>query len=147
MTLDTPDTTATLEIKIQGKLISLKKEGKLDNKTYKQVYRSGSLTPSANPAIKAHKPEKDYPARLITSHIGAPQEALAALRNAILKIFIEKSAFVCKNSFEFVETIRSLKFGPNDKMVSFDATTLFPSVPINDCSKHMHNLLTDLRFG
>ena len=117
-------------------------EDKLDEQTYKKVYPSGSLTPTANPAIKAHKPAKQYPARLITSHIGAPQEALASLLNEILKVFIEKSPFVCKNSFEFVNTIKSLKLGPNDKMVSFDATALFPSVPINDCITHIHDLLT-----
>ena len=85
--MDTPDTTADLERKIHGKL---------DNATYKQIYPSGSLTPSANPAIKAHKPTKDFPARLITSHIGAPQEALSSLLNKILQPFIKKVSLCAK---------------------------------------------------
>ena len=58
------------------------------------------------------------------------------------KPFVEKSKHVCKNSFKFIETIKNLKLGPLDKMVSFDATALFPSVPIEDCTKHIHDLLT-----
>ena len=142
VSLDTPDTTGTLERKIQAKLRKLKSEGKLDNATYKEVYPSGSLTPSANPAIKAHKPAKDFPARLITSHIDAPQEALSSLLNKILQPFVEKSKHVCKNSFQFVEAIKNLKLGPLDKMVSFDAAALFPSIPIEDCIKHICDLLT-----
>ena len=46
-----------------------------------------------------------------------------------------------RNSFEFVESIKKLKLDPNDRMVSFDATALFPSVPINDCIKHIQDLL------
>ena len=118
-----------------------KKEGKFDATTYKNIYPSGSTTPTANPAIKAHKPSKDYPARLITSHIGAPQEHVAALINDILKPFIENSPYVCKNSFDFVEKIKTLKLRPHEKMISFDATALFPSVPINDAVKYILDLL------
>ena len=59
-TVDTKDTTQCLQTKIQGKLCELHKKGKLDQATYK--------------SIKAHKPEKQYPARLITSHIRAPHQ-------------------------------------------------------------------------
>ena len=72
VTFDTPNSTKSLVTKIQNKLRSLHKEGKLDTATYKQLYPSGSQTPTANPVIKAHTPEKDYPIRVVTSHIGAP---------------------------------------------------------------------------
>ena len=139
--MDTPDTTGTLERKIQTKLRKLKSEGKIDKETYKDVYPLSSLTPSANPAIKELKPAKDFLTRLITSHIEAPQEAPSALLNKILQLFVENSKHVCKNSFQFVEIIKKLKLGVLDKMVSFDAAALFPSVPIKDI-QHIHDLLT-----
>jgi hypothetical protein len=40
----------------------------------------------------------------------------------------------CKNSAEFVAHIKTLTLDPNDKMISFDAEALFPSVPIKDCN-------------
>ena len=114
VTLDTKDTTRCLQTKMQGKLRELHKKGKLDQTTYKSLYPSTSVTPTANPAIKAHKPEKQYPARLITSHIGAPQENVASYLNTILKPFIENNKYVCKNSFDFIEKIKKAKAGPNE---------------------------------
>ena len=141
VTLDTPDTTDTLERKIQKKCRDLKKEGKFDDATYKQVYPSGSITPASTPAIKAHKQQSDYPARLITSHIGAPQEGIASHLNGILRPFIEKSPYMCKNSFEFVEFIKDLKLRTHDKQNSFDAKALFPSVPLPEALRHILELL------
>ena len=138
---DTEDNTDAVEKKIQRTLRDLHKEGKIDTDTYKNIYPSGSLTPTANPAIKAHKPEKDYPARLITSHIDAPQESLASFLNDILKPFIQKSKYGVKNSFEFIEKVKKIKIGPNERMISYDATALFPSVPINDAIVHIRELL------
>jgi hypothetical protein len=74
VSLDTLDTTFTFEIKIQVTLRQLHKDGKLEDDLYKAVYPSGSITPSASPAIKANKSNKDYLARNITSHIGSPRK-------------------------------------------------------------------------
>jgi hypothetical protein len=71
-TMDTRNKTTTYERKIQVTLRKLHKKGKLDDNTYKSCYPSRSTTPSASVAIKAHKPAKHYPGRVITSHIGAP---------------------------------------------------------------------------
>ena len=71
--------------------------------------REGSVTPSASVAIKAHKPAKDYPARVITSHIGTPQEKLASLLNEILSPLIKNSPVVCKNSAKFVKKMEKKK--------------------------------------
>ena len=110
--LDTPETTTTYEGTIQRKLRQLHNDGKLDDKTYKKCYPSGSDTPSASVAIKAHKASKNYPARVITSHINAPQEKLASHLNDILKPLIESSPYVCKSSTEFVKKIKDLNLSP-----------------------------------
>ena len=126
---------------MQTTLRPLYQQGKIDKPTYQKTYPSVALTPTANPAIKAHKPSKQYPVRLITSHIGAPQEGLASFLNEILKPFIECSKFVTKNSQEFVEKIKKAKIGAFEKMVSYDATALFPSVPITEAIKVIRDLL------
>ena len=91
------------------------------------------MTPSASVAIKAHKPEKDCPARVITSHVGAPQDKLSTHLNSLLQPIIKKSKFICKNSTEFVEKMKGAKLDPGTKMFSYDAEALYPSVPINYC--------------
>ena len=132
VSLDTKNTTNADQIKTQGKLRDLYKKGKLDKETYQKLYPSVSLTPSATPVIKAHKANKGYPARLITSHIGAPQENLPFHLNELLKPLIERSHLICKNSAQFVDEIKKIKVGPDERMVSFDAAALFPSVPIGN---------------
>ena len=92
----------------QTKVRPLYQHGKIDKKTYQGVYPSVALTTTANPAIKAHKPTKNYPVRLITSHIGAPQEGLASFLNEILKPFIGTNKYVTKNSYEFVQKIKKI---------------------------------------
>ena len=139
--MGTPDTTASLQTKIQGKLRNLHKQGKFDKETYKKIYPSVALTPTANPAIKAHKPNKDYPACLITSHIGAPQENLASHINEILKPIIAKNKFACKNSYEFTQKMKTAKANPHEKQTSYDATALFPSVPVSEAINRIGELL------
>ena len=141
VTLDTKDTTQTHQGRLQRQLREYHKDGKLDDDTFKAVYPSSSVTPTANPAVKAHKPEKQFPIRLITSHIGAPQENLASYINDIHKPFIENNEYVCKNSFDFVERMKKVKLGPNEKQASLDASALFPSVPVSEANEHIRTLL------
>ena len=71
VTLDTRNTTESYERKIQAKIRDLHKQGKIDDRTKKQIYPSGSTTPSVSVAIKAHKAAKDFPARNIINHVNA----------------------------------------------------------------------------
>ena len=68
-----------------------------------QIYPSGSTTPSVSVAIKA---PKDFPACNITSHIGAPQEALASFLNDLMKDYADKNPLNIKNSNDFVKRIK-----------------------------------------
>ena len=132
-TFDTPNKTTTYEGKIQRTLRQLYQDGKLSKKIYNECYPSGSTTPSASVAIKAHKPAKNHPARVITSHINAPQEKISSHLNTLLKPLIERSKLVCKNSAQFVKNIKDIRLPPGTRMLSYDAEALFPSVPISDC--------------
>ena len=64
---------------------------------------------------------------------------------SLLQPYIKESPYACKNSFEFVEKIKNTKLRPHEKLVSFDATALFPSVPIDDALKHILELLENDR--
>ena len=43
--------------------------------------------------------------------------------------------------FEFVEKLKNIQMRHQTKLVSYDATALFPSVKIKDALKHIQNLL------
>ena len=131
--LDTKDTTETYERKIQAKVRDLHKQGKIDDKTKRQIYPSGCHTPSASVAIKAHKPEKDHPGRIIISHTDAAQAALASFLDTITAKYANNSPYALKNTNEFIAKVKNITLNPDTKLVSYDATALFPSIPITDC--------------
>jgi hypothetical protein len=49
--------------------------------------------------------------------------------------------FYCKNSAEFVAQVKTLTLNPGERMISFDAEALFPSVPIKDCIEMIGGIL------
>ena len=141
VTANTPDRTKTLEGSIQRKLLKLKKENKISEKDYKQIYPSGCVAPSSYPLIKAHKPNKQYPARNIISHRGCPQEGLASFLIPILRALLKNSPFACKNSHDFIKFTKNIQLRANEILTSFDATALFPSIPLQKCIEVIKQLL------
>ena len=70
---------------------------------------------------------------MIISYINAPQEQLASFLNTILATLIALCPYACKNSAEFVEEVKKIILQIGEKMFSYDAEALFPSVPIPEC--------------
>ena len=66
------DPTTSLARKFQSTLRKLKKQNKFTEREYEQLYPSDLIPPRMYGAIKAHKPEKNYPMRVIVSTIGTP---------------------------------------------------------------------------
>jgi hypothetical protein len=91
------------------------------------------LTPSAWTAIKAHKPEKDHPARIVISHIGCPQEHLAKELICIIQPLSQKCPFDIKNSTDLACLVKKWNLDRDDVIFSVDAKALFPSIPIAEC--------------
>ena len=141
VTTNTPNRTKTVQGTIQRKLLKLKKEGKISEKDYKQIYPSGCTAPISYPLLKAHKQNKNYPARNIVSHRGCPQEALSSFLIPILRPLLRDSPLNCKNSFEFIQRIKSIKIENGEIMVSFDAEALYPSIPLRKCIEIINILL------
>ena len=133
VTLDTPNRTKAHEGTIQRKLLKLKKENKINDADYKQIYPSGSTTPTAYPLVKAHKPNKNYPVRLVVSHRGCPQEALSAYLVPLLQPLLKNSPFQCKNSVQFVKKTKDITLYADEILVSWDAEGLYPSIPLKKC--------------
>ena len=79
---------------------------------------------------KVHK--EDIPMRPIVSAIGSPSYSLAKELARILTPMAGNTPHTVKNSSTFVDIIRDLELEPEDRLVSFDVTNLFPQVPIDE---------------
>ena len=63
------DPTSRLTNKIQKKICNLRKENKFTNNTYFELYPSDPVPPRLYGTVKAHKPEKNFPMRVVVSTI------------------------------------------------------------------------------
>ena len=100
---------------------------------YKQIYPSGSLIPVAYSLIKAHKKNKNFPARNIISHRGCPQEALASYLIPLIQPLVDACDYTCKNSVKLVQSLKEITLKEDEYLVSFDAEAIFPSIPLQKC--------------
>ena len=66
------------------------------------------------------------------SNIGAPTYKLSKHLSGLLNPLIGKSVHNVKNSFHFIEILKSLRTIPGDIMVSFDVVSLFTKVPVDE---------------
>lgn len=111
------------------------------------IYNKYQVT-SMNPQVpklyglpKIHK-GADFPIRPVVSYIGSHTHKLAKFLDRRLKDLLGNSCeYTINNTTEFINKIKNLSLPPEYKMVSFDVTNLFTSVPVKDCLNIIKNKL------
>lgn len=79
---------------------------------------------------KIHKPGNKF--RPLVAHPGSPTEKLSKwLITEFNKLGPPRGASV-KNSHEFVSEIKDIQLEKDEIFVSFDVTSLFPNVPVDE---------------
>ncbi|XP_047985758.1 uncharacterized protein LOC125225986 [Leguminivora glycinivorella] len=93
---------------------------------------------------KIHKP--DWPLRPIVSQIDSPTYKLARHMSSILQDFTGETASYIRDSRHFINLLRDIQLCEDELMVSFDVTSLFTNVPVDETIKIISDLLaaTDL---
>ena len=124
------DPTDKLTRKFQRVARELKKDGKIDVKTFREIYPSDAVPPRLYGLVKAHKPEKDYPMRTVVSTIGTPFHGSSAFLVRLIQPTLNKNPTRIINSTVFVKQAQQWNIEPEEVQVSFDVTSLYPSVPI-----------------
>ena len=90
--------------------------------TSKQLRPAGSRLPRLYGLPKIHK--EGVPLTSIISNISAPTYQLSKYVAGLLNQLTGNSANHMKNSFQFVQTLKSLRVQPVDLMVSFEVVSL-----------------------
>jgi hypothetical protein len=126
------DPTDGFVVKIQKKLSKLRKLGRFSDKEYERMYPSDAIPPRMYGMIKAHKPEKDFPMRLVVSTIGTANYGLSEYLVKITQNTLNKNPIRIKNSQSFVDEAKTWEIAPDEVQVSYDVVNLYPSVPIKE---------------
>jgi hypothetical protein len=113
---------------VERKTTLLLKKSSLSEGVIQQLRSQGSRPPRLDGLPKIHK--KGAPLRPIVSTIGAPTYRLSKCLAKHLGEYVGNSPRHVKNSMEFMNTIKSLRAGPEDILVSFDVASLLTMAPI-----------------
>ena len=118
---------------------TLLKQKIITEEVYRQLFPSGSVAGVLYGLPKVHK--DNFPARPILSAIGTYNYNLAKFLVPILQPFAV-GQYTVKDSFAFVSEITAYKTDFDLVMASFDVSSLFTNVPLDECV----DLCVDLLF-
>ena len=119
----------------------MKKKGKFTKQEYEKMYPSDAIPPRMYGTVKAHKPEKDYPMRIVVSTIGTPPHGISAYLVNVIQHSLDKNGTRLKNSTSFVEVAKNWRVSPTEVQVSYDVVNLYPSVPLKEATIVILDLL------
>ena len=123
------DPTTTFKNKLINILKPWKKEESISKNLSRQLYPTSYQAPKFYGLPKIHK--QDMPLRPIVSGIGSVSEGCAKHLSKLLNSVKGKNGHSIKNSADFVSKIKDLEVTPARKMVSFDVSALFTSIPVD----------------
>ena len=89
-----------VERELNSKLLSLKKEGKLDDRTYRKLHSTDGLPPTIRGLVKHHK--EGHPLRPIVNCTGSALYNTSKYLTEILSPIQNKNENSVQNSTEFV---------------------------------------------
>ena len=98
--------------------------------------------------VKAHKPEKRYPMRVVVSTIGTPPYGISSYLVKFIQHTLNKNKTRLKNSVSFVKEAKDWNITSDEIQVSYDVVNLYPSVPLKEATIVVLDLLnadTDLK--
>lgn len=122
------DPTLINEDRLIRLLLRLKKEGFITNGEYNLARPVSSRAARLYGQPKLHKTEQNYPLRPVMSAIKTVGYGLGRMLSNRLS-HLRKSPYVIKNSFDFLNKIKSSK-NVSKTMISFDVVSLFTCVPL-----------------
>ena len=129
------DPTEAFARDIRKTLSALNKGGRFTKKEYETIYPSDPIPPRMYGTVKAHKPEKNYPMRIVVSTVGTPPHGISGYLVNIIQNTLNKNDSRLINSTSFVTKAKTWKISPNEVQVSYDVVNLYPSVPIREATQ------------
>jgi len=136
------DPTNSFARNIRTALGALNKKGRFTEKEYESIYPSDAIPPRMYGTVKAHKPEKNYPMRIVVSTIGSPPYGISSYLVKIIQPSLDKNKSRLKNSKTFVDEAKTWDITTSEIQVSYDVVNLYPSVPLKEATNVILDILS-----
>lgn len=115
----------------------------IDEKEKFKLSTHNAIAPKMYGLPKIHK--VDTPLRPICSSINSPSYNLCKFIVNILKNIMIESKYNIKNSTEFQQKIKDNYIMDDERLISFDVISLFPSIPVEFAIKTIENRWKDIK--
>ena len=136
------DNTASIESRLQKRLFDLVKTDLMPKWIYDAIRPTGSQRLRMYDLLKTHK--EGTPLRPILSMTGSSHHELSKWLAGLLQPVLEWFSSHCiSDSFTFAKTMQNLDIDPNVFMCSFDVSSLFTNVPLDETIKICLDALCD----
>jgi hypothetical protein len=136
------DPTKTIATSIRSELCKLNKKKKFTKNEYENIYPSDAIPPRMYGAIKAHKPQKNYPMRIIVSTVGTATHGISEYLVKLTQPILNKNKSRLRNSTDFVNDAKTWNISPTEVQVSYDVVNLYPSVPLDEATTVILEMLS-----
>ena len=138
----TCDNTAAMESRLQKRLFELFKAKLISEEVYGSLRPTGSQKPQIYGLSKTHKPK--VPLRPILSITDSAHHELSKWLASLLQPVLDRYTIHCSSySLTFADYIRKLDGQIDSFMCSFDVSSLFANVPLNEtimiCADALYN--------
>ena len=120
----------TLLVRLLGILETLNKKGGFTKKECESIYPTDAVPPRMYGLVKAQKPEKNYPMKLVVSTIDSPPYGLSSYLVGIIQHTLDKNPTRLKNTAAFIEEAKNWSISPTEVQVPYDVVNLYPNVPL-----------------
>ena len=129
--VETHDRTPTVEASLNSFLNDLMCTGEITENLYDSLRAVGSMRPRLYGLPKVHK--EGCPLRPILSMTGSPQYKVSQWLCELLEPVVAKYSTRCvRDSFQFVDLLKSKLPRSTGHMCSFDIVSLFTNVPLHE---------------
>jgi hypothetical protein len=135
------DPTANLKSKVISHLKSLKDQNHIPIELYRHLYPTSTETPKFYCLPKVHKPQ--VPLRPIVASRNSMTYNLAKFIAKVLRPLVGKSERHLKNSQDLVNKLRGVTLSNNQSLISYDVTSLFTNVPVDESVSIIRNKLSE----
>ena len=113
------DPTPAIARKIKKVLSELKKLRRFTTNEYEELYPSDPLPPRMYGTVKAHKPEKNYPMRIVVSTIGTATYGISNYLVRVSQNTLNKNSTRIRNSQSLAEEAKTWNISPDEIQVSY----------------------------
>ena len=130
-----------IERDLNAMLLSLKKQKKIDEPTYRKLHSTDGTPPAIRGSIKHHK--EGNPLRPIVTCIGSALYNTSKFLTDILSPLQNRNGYSVSNSLQFSNEVSDIRINDDEVLVSFDVVSLFTAIPVNKACDYIKKKLED----